>query len=114
MTPSLIHGEPVAVLRPTVTRDALGEPAYGPLERTELADVVVWPGPTEDLDATRPEGVTVAYTLCLPKTYRESVRGCLMEVRGERLRVVGDPRPHTEANVPGPWNYTVEVERADG
>lgn len=114
MIPSLIRGETVTVVRPTVGRDALGEASYGEPERTDVEGVVVAPGPTADLDATRPEGVKVAYTLCFPKGYREPLRGCWVEVRGERCRVVGDPRPYTAENVPGPWNYTAEAARADG
>lgn len=111
---SLIQGEEVTVVRPTFERDSLGETTYGPPERTVVEGVVVAPGPTADLDASRPEGVTVAFTLCFPKTYAEPLRGCSVEVRGRSCRVVGDPAPYTPGNVPGPWNYTVEVARADG
>lgn len=114
MIPSLISGETVTVVRPTVTRNDIGEPTYGEPERTAIDGVAVAPGATADLDAGRPEGVTVAYTLHLPKTYQEPLRGCAVEVRGETYRVVGDPKPYTAANTPGPWNYTVEVEKADG
>lgn len=112
--PSLIEGETVTIVRPTVTRDDVGDTTYGEPERDVLDGVAVIPGSTADLDADRPEGVTIAYTLCLPKTYQKPVRGCWVEVRGERLRVVGDPRPYLASNTPGPWNYTVGVERADG
>lgn len=113
MGPSLIRPEEVTVMRPRVTRDSLGEPEYGEPE-TVGVEALVAPGPTADLDATRPNGVTVAYTLHLPKTFQEPLRGCEVEVRGERTRVVGDPRPYTAANTPGAWNYTVEVELANG
>lgn len=112
--PSLIAGEPVAVLRPVAGRDELGEPTYGEPEREEVADVIVAPGSTSDLDESRPEGVTASYTLCFPKTYDRPLRGCSVVVRGETCRVVGDPRPYTPANTPGAHNYTVEVTRADG
>lgn len=110
----LIIGEPVTVLRPTIEFDELGEPTEGDPAREEVSPVVVVPGATSDLDATRPAGVEVAYTLCLPKTYRIPLRGCDVIVRGERLRVVGDPRPYTVENTPTPWNYTAEVTRVDG
>lgn len=111
--PSLITGEAVTVIRPVVERDGLGEPTYGEPARTDLMAVVT-PGATADLDADRPEGVSVAFTVHLPKTYRDPVRGCEVELRGERFRVVGDPKPYTPASTPGPWNYPVEVTRADG
>ena len=95
---SLIPTEPVTVVRPSIERDDLGEPV----------------GATSDMDATRPEGVTVAFTLHFPKTYAGSLRGCSVEVRGETYDVVGDPQRTTEAATPGPFNMAAEVTRADG
>lgn len=111
---NLIQGEAVTVIRTGRVLDELGEPTYGEDAREEVGNVVVAPGATADLDASRPEGVTVAYTLCFPKTYAGELKGCAVEVRGERFRVVGDPRRYTEANTPGAWNLTVEVTRTDG
>ena len=110
---SLIPTESVAVIRPTVGRDDLGEPTLGEPTR-EAVRCVVCPGATSDMDATRPEGVTVAYTIHFPKTYAGSLRGCSVEVRGEAFAVVGDPMRTTEAATPGAWNMAVEVARADG
>jgi len=111
---SLIRGEEVAVVRPVVVVDELGEPAGAGEALESVPDVVVAPGATEDLDASRPEGVSVAYTLCFPKDYQGDLKGCSVEVRGERFRVVGDPQRYTPENTPGKWNLTVEVERVDG
>lgn len=110
---SLIPTEGVAVIRPTVELDDLGEPTFGEPTREEVR-CVVCPGATSDMDATRPEGVTVAYTLHFPKTYSGSLRGCSVEVRGTRYDVVGDPQRTTDAATPGPWNLPVEVTRSDG
>lgn len=110
---SLIPTEAVTVLRPSVERDDLGEITEREPAREE-ARCVVCPGATSDMDATRPEGVTVAYTLHFPKTYAGSLRGCSVEVRGARYDVVGDPQRTTDAATPGPWNLAVEVTRADG
>ena len=110
---SLIPTETVTVLRPSVERDDLGEITEG--EPTSVAvRCVVCPGATSDMDATRPEGVTVAYTLHFPKTYAGSLRGCSVEVRGETYDVVGDPQRTTDAATPGPFDMAVEVTRADG
>ena len=109
---SLIPTEAVTVIRPTVERDDLGEPVETGTSR-EAVRCVVCPGATSDMDATRPEGLTVAYTLHFPKTYSESLRGCSVEVRGETYDVVGDPQRTTEAATPGPFNLTVEVTHAD-
>lgn len=110
---SLIPTEAVTVIRPTVERDDLGEPIEAGASREEVR-CVVCPGATSDMDATRPEGVTVSYTLHFPKTYAGSLRGCSVEVRGEVFGVVGDPMRTAEAATPGPWNMAVEVARADG
>lgn len=110
---SLIPTEAVTVLRPSVERDDLGEITEGEPTREEVR-CVVCPGATSDMDATRPEGVTVAYTLHFPKTYAGSLRGCSVEVRGTRYDAVGDPQRTTDAATPGPWNLAVEVTRADG
>lgn len=110
---SLIPTEQVAVIRSTIERDDLGEPVFGEQTREEVR-CVVCPGAASDMDATRPEGVAVAYTLHFPKTYSGSLRGCSVEVRGETYDVVGDPQRTTEAATPGPFNLTVEVTRADG
>lgn len=110
---SLIPTEPVVVVRPTVGRDDLGEPVEAGTSREEVR-CVVCPGATSDMDATRPEGVTVVYTLHFPKTYAGSLRGCSVEVRGTRYDVVGDPQRTTGAATPGPFDMAVEVTRADG
>ena len=110
---SLIPTEAVTVIRPTVERDDLGEPIEAGASREEVR-CVVCPGATSDMDATRPEGVTVSYTLHFPKTYKGDLRGCSVEVRGEVFDVVGDPMRTNEAATPGPWNMAVEVARADG
>lgn len=110
---SLIPTETVTVLRPSVERDDLGEITEGEPTREEVR-CVVCPGATSDMDATRPEGVTVAFTLHFPKTYAGSLRGCSVEVRGARYDVVGDPQRTTDAATPGPFDMAVEVARADG
>lgn len=110
---SLIPTEAVTVIRPTAGRDDLGEPVETGTSR-EAVRCVVCPGATSDMDATRPEGVAVAYTLHFPKTYSGSLRGCSVEVRGETYDVVGDPQRTTEAATPGPFNMAAEVTHADG
>lgn len=110
---NLIPDEPVTVVRPSIARDDLGEPAVGEPSREDVR-CVVCPGATSDMDATRPEGVTVSYTLHFPKTYEGSLRGCSVEVRGALYDVVGDPQRTSDAATPGPWNMAAEVTRADG
>lgn len=105
--------EQVTVVRDNISYDDLGEPIYGDQER-EQVDVLVQPGTTTDLDATRPNGVEVVFTLHFPKSYTKSLQACRIEVRGDTYEVVGDPQPYTATNTPGAWNLPVEVKRVDG
>lgn len=105
--------EQVTVVRDSVSYDDLGEPIYGDPER-EQVDVLVHPGTTTDLDATRPNGVEVVFALHFPKSYTKSLQACRIEVRGDTYEVVGDPQPYTPENTPGNWNLPVEVKRVDG
>ena len=110
-----MRGIEVTVLRPTRTTDRLGNEVDGEPEREPVGNVLVAPGPTADMDAARPDGVTVALTLHFPKTYAASLEGCSIELPGPwegTYRVIGNPMPYMKS--PGPWNRPVEVEMAHG
>ena len=80
-------------------------------------NVLIVPGASPDLEAGRPEGVKVGYTLHFPKSYTASLEGCLVTLPapyGGTYKVVGDPQPYMDANTPTPWNRPVEVEAAHG
>ena len=110
----LIAGESVTVRTPTVGYDEHMEEVTT-WEDATVENVVVTPGATSDvLDSTRPDGTRVAFTLGFPKSFTATLRGCRVLVRGIECAVIGDPQPHTAGNVPGPWNYTAEVEAVDG
>ena len=110
----LIEGEEVVVVRRSFGRDELGEPTEEASERTVVPNALVRPGATSDLDASRPEGVRVDYTVSFPKAYGGELRGCLVELRGAEYAVVGSPQRYTPGNTPGDWNLTAEVTRVDG
>lgn len=118
----LIAGETVTVRTPTVGYDEHMEEVPSWSARP-VENVVVTPGATSDvLDSARPSGTRVAFTLGFPKTFSKSLRGCRVVVRcpeggnedEHTYSVIGDPQPYTPENVPGPWNYTAEVEAVDG
>lgn len=111
----LISGVPVEVLRPGgATVDAHGnEVAREPTVET-VEDVLPQPGATEDLEASRPDGVTVAMTFHFPKAYTRSLKGCSVRYGGRTYAVVGDPQPYLDANCPGEWNRAVGCEACDG
>lgn len=111
---NLIQGETVVVVSLETEYDELGEPVSVKETREMVENVVVAPGATADLDETRPEGVSVAFTLCFPKIYSGDLRGRSVEVRGIEYKVIGDPQRYTAENTPGDWNLTVEVTRVDG
>ena len=109
------------VLRPLGGQafDRLGMPVDGEPAEDVVEGVLVTPGPTSDMDASRPDGVTVACTMHLPKSYTASVEGCrvmLPEPWHEEggYRVVGRPLPYMAANTPGRWNRAAELEVAHG
>lgn len=101
-----------------VRRVRSGTDAYGgPLwrdEEEEVPGVLVTPGSTSDLEASRPEGSTVTMTFHFPKGYGRALKGCSIEYGGGTYRVVGDPRPYIAEGTPGPWGLVVGTEAVDG
>jgi hypothetical protein len=114
----MISGTTVTVLRPTApTVDRFNDEVPGQPDREVVENVLVVPGETAELAASRPEGARVALTLHFPKAYTASLRGCSVELAAPwagTYRVIGDPRPYMDANTPTPWNRPVEVEVAHG
>lgn len=112
--PSLLHGEAVTVLTPSVAYDEHMEEVET-WEREEVQNVLVAPGSTSDVEeSARPDGTRAVFTLGFPKTFSKSLRGCRVEVRGTAYSVIGDPQPNSAANCPTAWWYTAEVEAVDG
>ena len=114
----MIKGRSVTVLTPAVaSTDRFGEPVYGePVEQT-VDNVLISPGATADLDATRPDGVTVALSLHFPKTFSGDLRGCSVVLDGVfagTYRVIGEPMPYQDENTPTQWHMPVEVEACYG
>lgn len=113
----MIRGTSITVERPTE-----GAPdRFGNFTETwqseTVDDVLVVPGATLDMEASRPEGVTVAYTLHFPKTYTGSLEGCdvvLPAPWSGRYRVIGDPREYMDENTPTRWHLQAEIEAAHG
>lgn len=110
----LIHGETVTVRTPSVSYDEHMEEVVSWSEET-VPNVLVTPGSTSNvIESARPDGTRVEFTLGFPKSFTAPLRGCRVVVRGTEYAVIGDPQPLTPDNVPGPWNYTAEVEAVDG
>ena len=114
----MIRGVSVTVSRPTAgeNADRFGNAVYTYSDET-VGNVLVSPGATSELDASRPEGVQVAYTLHFPKTYSKTLEGCRVSLPAPwagTYRVIGDPRPYIDADTPTQWHTPVEVVRAHG
>lgn len=114
----MIAGARVTVLAPNQTGvDRLNNPIYGTPTQTVVDNVLVVPGATQDLEAARPDGVTVALTLHFPKTFAGDLRGCEVVLTGEHAgtyRVIGEPKPYMMQNTPTDWHMPVEVEACHG
>lgn len=111
----MIVGETVKVsIIKEIGKDAFNAPIYE-TEWISVDDVLVVPGSTKNLiDSNRQFGSRVVYTLHFPKVFNGSLRGSLVEVRGEQFRVIGDPKPYQTWNCPTRWNMPVEVENVEG
>lgn len=111
-----MQGVSVDVYTPNVTgADRLNNPVYGTPSKTTVGNVLVAPGSTSDIEAGRPDGVTVDLTLHFPKTYSGDLRGCEIDVPGYgRFKVIGEPKPYMGENTPTDWHMPVEVEACHG
>lgn len=114
----MIRGVTVEVLRPTAgTADRFGNAVPGTPASEQVDNVLVSPGVTADLEASRPEGVNVAFTLHFPKGYTSSLEGCDITLPAPwscTCHVIGNPTPYIDANTPTQWHMPVEVEVAHG
>lgn len=96
--------------------DRFNNAVYSTVDET-VGNVLVSPGATDALSASRPEGVSVAYTLHFPKGYSSDLEGCtvtLPDPWGGEYAVIGKPSPYIDANTPTPWHMPVELEAAHG
>lgn len=112
----LLKGETVVVEREVSPGfDELGDPLPGVWVPETVENVLVAPGASADLDASRPDGVEVKWNLHFPKWYPATLRGARVIVRGqEPFYVVGDPQHWTPENIPGPWSMPVELTATRG
>lgn len=111
-----MKGETVSIITRTQDgKDLFGNPSYK-TSTEEIDNVLVAPGVVDDIISnTRVEGSEIHYTLYFPKTFGGAdLENAEIEVRGERLRVVGRPNYWNEANCPTDWNMVVKVGTTHG
>lgn len=113
----MIKGVTVTVRRPsTSATDRFGN-AVKTWTTETVNNVLVSPGATLDMEAARPEGVTVDLSLHFPKTYSNSLEGCQVVLPtpwAGTYNVIGAPTPYIDANTPTKWHLPVEVAAAHG
>lgn len=110
-----MRGETVCVhARVQTGTDDLNDAVWEDVE-LEVDNVLVAPGASQDVvSSMRPDGVQVRYTLYFPKTFDGRLEHCSIDVRGERLDVVGSPRRFDKVNCPTEWWMVVEVACTNG
>lgn len=112
-----MRGEEVTIrTHVQVGTDPYGAPVTEPQEEA-VENVLVAPGSLADLGEDRPEGVDVAYSLCIPRTYSGDLEGAEVQVRGEWLRVIGHPDRidgFGGRGCPTDWNMVCEVGTTHG
>ena len=113
----MIKGVTVTVRRPsTSATDRFGN-AVKTWTTETVNNVLVSPGATLDMEAARPEGVTVDLSLHFPKTYSNTLEGCQVVLPtpwAGTYNVIGAPTPYIDANTPTSWHLPVEVAAAHG
>lgn len=113
----MIKGVAVTVRTPSSSsKDRFGNPVVTYTETT-VENVLVSPGATENLEASRPDGIMVDFTLHFPKTFNGVLEGCqvvLPEPWAGTYEVIGAPYPYIDANTPTEWHIPAEVMRAHG
>lgn len=111
----LLSGRTVTVRYPgEETQDRYGATIPGDWQDEDVDNVLYVPTGTEDLEASRPEGVEVVATFCFPKDYSRDLQGCRILYGGRDYKVIGQPNHYLPENVPSRWDMTVECEDYDG
>lgn len=114
----MIKGIDVEVSSPTYgTKDRFGNSTATYGKSVTVHNVLVAPGAAQSLEVARPEGVKVALTLHFPKSHTTSLEGCKITLPAPwtgTYRVIGNPQPFIDANIPGDWHMPVEVEGIHG
>lgn len=92
-----------------------GETIWETGEET-VDNVLVIDGAQNNLtDSIRPDGIEVARTLYMPRSWvYHSLRGAQVKIGECAYTVIGDPKPAITNMTPTGWNVTVEVKTVEG
>lgn len=91
--------------------DALNMPVYAE-EQENVGGVLAAPSTAQEIaDALTLTGKRAVYTLYIPKGDAHDWEDTKVSFFGETFHTIGPVTEYIEANVPGPWNRRVQVER---
>lgn len=113
---SMISGEQVVLLTPTIAYDE-NKDEIETWTETPINNVLFGrPSTTQIDEVMRLYSVEISYALGIPKTFKGSLRGCLVRRLRDGLvyRVLGDPQPLPIENCPTPWNREAAAVIVDG
>lgn len=113
---SMISGEQVVLLTPTIAYDE-NKDEIETWTETPINNVLFGrPSTTQIDEVMRLYSVEISYALGIPKTFEDSLRGCLVRRLRDGLvyRVLGDPQPLPIENCPTPWNREAAAVIVDG
>lgn len=116
----MIKGVAVTVMFPTygdADRFGNAQVSYEDEDCQTVPNVLVAPGTTTDLEAARPEGAQVYYTLHFPKSFTGDLEGCKVVLPppwSGTYDVLGIPGKYIDADTPTAWDMPVQVGLAHG
>ena len=113
---ALFKGEPVTIKTPIITYDE-NKDEVATWTEIELDNVLFGRPTTEQVDeAMRLYGVHAQYTLGIPKTFTDSLRGCKVyrPRDGRTYTIAGDPMPIPPEICQTPWNREAIAGWVDG
>lgn len=113
-----IYGETVSVsLRTFGAEDEYGNDAVEYGEPFEVDDVLVGKGETVNLiEDGQPYAISADKRFCFPRGFEHDLRGAIITRGDGSYKVIGDPAPITDENIPPGirWNIRCEAVRFDG
>lgn len=108
----MIKGETVILIKRTQTgTDDFGAPEYAETQESVYNVLIGTPSFEAAIQELNLTGRRLAFILGIPKGDSNEWTNRDVLIRGERFRTYGPPMTQTSANVPGPWNTQVKVER---
>lgn len=108
----MIKGETVILMEKTSSGyDDFGVETFTETETSVDNVLVGTPTFDQSISELNLSGKRLAYVLGIPKGDTHNWKDTTLKIRGEVFKSYGYPLTQNAANVPGPWNTQVKVER---